>query len=43
MNKIVTIEEAISHVKDGSVIMVGGFLAGGSPEKLIDTLVVKGV
>lgn len=43
MNKIVTIEEAISHVKDGSVIMVGGFLAGGSPEKLIDALVAKGV
>jgi len=43
MNKIVTIEEAISHVKDGSVIMVGGLLAGGSPEKLIDALVAKGV
>ncbi len=43
MNKIVTIEEAISHVKDGSVIMVGGFLAGGSPERLIDALVAKGV
>lgn len=43
MNKIVTIEDAISHVKDGSVIMVGGFLAGGSPEKLIDALVAKGV
>jgi acetate CoA/acetoacetate CoA-transferase alpha subunit len=43
MNKIVTIEEAISHVKDGSVIMVGGFLGGGSPEKLIDALVAKGV
>ena len=43
MNKIVTIEEAISHVKDGSVIMVGGFLARGSPEKLIDALVAKGV
>ena len=43
MNKIVTIEEAISHVKDGAVVMVGGFLAGGSPERLIDALVAKGV
>lgn len=43
MNKIVTIEEAISHIQDGATIMVGGFLGAGSPERLIDALVSKGV
>lgn len=43
MNKIVTIEEAISHIQDGATIMVGGFLGTGSPERLIDALVAKGV
>lgn len=43
MNKIVTIEEAISHIHDGATIMVGGFLGTGSPERLIDALVEKGV
>lgn len=43
MNKIVTIEEAISHIHDGATIMVGGFLGNGSPERLIDALVAKGV
>jgi len=36
-------EEAISHVKDGMTIMVGGFLGCGSPHRLIDALVEKGV
>lgn len=43
MKKIVTIEEAICHVNDGATIMVGGFLGNGSPERLIDALVKKGV
>ncbi|GAA0115151.1 acetate CoA-transferase subunit alpha [Clostridium senegalense] len=43
MNKIVTIEEAISHIKDGMTVMIGGFLAAGTPEKLVDKLVEKGV
>lgn len=41
MNKIVSIDEALSHVKDGDTIMVGGFMANGSPENLIDIYVVK--
>ena len=36
-------EEAIGHVKDGMTIMVGGFLGCGSPHRLIDALVEKGV
>jgi acetate CoA/acetoacetate CoA-transferase alpha subunit len=36
-------EEALAPVKDGAVIMVGGFMACGTPEILIDALVKKGV
>ena len=43
MNKIISINEAVDKVKDGMTIMVGGFLANGTPEKLIDALVRKGV
>ncbi len=42
-NKIITIDEAIEKIEDGMVVMVGGFLANGTPEKLIDALVAKGV
>jgi acetate CoA/acetoacetate CoA-transferase alpha subunit len=42
-NKIKTVEEAIAPIKDGAVIMVGGFMATGTPEILIDALVAKGV
>ena len=43
MPKIVNMEEAISHVQDGMSVMVGGFLGSGSPHKIIDALVEKGV
>lgn len=43
MNKIISIDEAISHIKDGMTIMVGGFLGCGSPHRLVDALVEKGV
>lgn len=43
MNKIISIEEAISHVKDGMTIMVGGFLGCGNPHRIMDALVEKGV
>lgn len=42
MNKIISLEEAISKIKDGDVIMVGGFLVCGTPNKLIDELVKSG-
>jgi len=35
--------EAVAPVKDGAVIMVGGFMACGTPEILIGALVKKGV
>ncbi|HHT21543.1 MAG TPA: CoA transferase subunit A [Tissierellia bacterium] len=43
MNKRISIEEALNLVKDGDTLMVGGFLAVGTPEALIDGLVEKGV
>ena len=44
LNKIKQLaDEAIAPINDGSVIMVGGFMACGTPEILIDALVVKGV
>ena len=36
-------EEAVADIKDGAVIMVGGFMACGTPESLVDALVKKGV
>ncbi|WP_342366644.1 CoA transferase subunit A [Clostridium aminobutyricum] len=43
MDKIRTAEEAIADIQDGATIMVGGFMACGTPEILIDALVEKGV
>ena len=43
MNKIVSIEEAMSCVKDGMAVMIGGFLATGTPECLVDEIVKKGI
>ena len=43
INKIKTADEAVSGIKDGMTIMVGGFLGTGTPECLIDALVKKGV
>lgn len=42
-NKLVTMEEAVSHVKDGMTVFIGGFLGVGTPEKIIDALIEKGV
>ena len=38
-NKQASIEQVAGHLKDGMTIMVGGFLAVGSPENLIQTLI----
>lgn len=43
MDKVISLEQAIDQVKDGMTIMVGGFLGCGSPHRLIDALVKKGV
>ncbi len=43
MNKKITLQEAVSMVKDGMSVMIGGFLAAGTPEQMVDALVEKGV
>ena len=36
MKKQISVEEAVAKVKDGMTIMVGGFLANGTPNKILD-------
>ena len=43
MSQIITVEEAVVKVKDGMTVMVGGFLANGSPNKVLDALAKSGV
>lgn len=43
MSKFISIEEAVSKVKDGMTIMVGGFLANGTPNKIVDALAKSSV
>lgn len=43
MSKFISLEEALSKIKDGMTIMVGGFLANGTPETIVDALAKSGV
>lgn len=43
MSKIISIDEAVSKIKDGMTVMIGGFLANGSPQTIIDALVKRNV
>ena len=43
MNKAISAEKLSALFKDGMTIMVGGFLANGTPERIIDELVKNGV
>lgn len=42
-NKIITAEQAADMIKDGSTVMIGGFMSCGTPEVLMDAVVKKGV
>ena len=43
INKIVqTMAEAMADIKDGSVVLLGGFGAVGQPNALIDGLIEQG-
>lgn len=37
--KVVSVEEAVARIPDGASIMIGGFMAVGTPERLLDELV----
>lgn len=43
MKGTLTAEAAAEQIGDGSVVMIGGFMAVGSPERLIDAMVARGV
>ena len=43
MNKFISIEKAVAQVKEGMTVMVGGFLANGTPNALVDALAQSGV
>ncbi|MDL2256691.1 CoA transferase subunit A [Bacteroidales bacterium OttesenSCG-928-I14] len=43
MNKRIKLEEAVSKIKDGMTLMIGGFLANGTPNHIVDALVKSGV
>ena len=40
--KLISAKEAVASIQEGSCIMVGGFMATGTPEILIDALVAQG-
>ncbi|MDR2279187.1 MAG: CoA transferase subunit A [Vagococcus sp.] len=42
MNKIISLDQAVDLIKDGDTVMVGGFMANGTPERIVDALVAKG-
>ncbi|MDR1136598.1 MAG: CoA transferase subunit A [Clostridiales Family XIII bacterium] len=42
IDKIKTADEAVAVIGDGASVMIGGFMACGTPEILIDALVRKG-
>ncbi|MDW5299956.1 MAG: CoA transferase subunit A [Sedimentibacter sp.] len=43
MNKIISIKEAAEKLQEGMSVMVGGFLANGTPDRLVDALVERNV
>lgn len=43
MNKIGSFDEVIDKIQDGSIIMIGGFFAVGTPIRAIEKLVEKGI
>lgn len=43
MNKAIEISELKEKFHDGMSIMIGGFLANGTPERIVDALVESGV
>lgn len=43
MGKFISAAAAAAKIKDGMTVMIGGFLANGTPENIIDELVNTGV
>ncbi len=39
MSKFISAKEAAALIKDGSTVMIGGFLSCGAPDKIIDAMI----
>jgi len=42
MNKISTVKEAVEKIKDGDIVLAGGFYAVGTPDIIIDEIIRQG-
>lgn len=42
-NKQLNLQQAVEYFKDGMTVMVGGFMAVGTPERLVNIIVDKGI
>lgn len=42
MGKNITVAQAVARIPDGATLMIGGFMAVGTPRRLIDELVRQG-
>ena len=42
MSKLLALSEAVKMIPDGASLMIGGFMGGGSPHRLIDEIVRQG-
>ncbi|MBL7904917.1 MAG: CoA transferase subunit A [Bacteroidales bacterium] len=43
MSKLITMQEAVAKLHDGAVVMVGGFMASGTPHGIIEAMVQAGI
>lgn len=43
MKEIISAKEAVNMIKEGSSVMIGGFLSCGTPDKLIDEIINQNV
>jgi acetate CoA/acetoacetate CoA-transferase alpha subunit len=43
VNKVINLNQAVGHINDAAVIMIGGFLSVGTPEAIIDSIIKKNV
>ena len=41
-NKLVSLEEAVARIPDGASLLIGGFMAVGGPNRLVDELIRQG-
>ena len=38
----ISVEEAVAKIEDGTSLLIGGFMAVGTPERMIDEIVHQG-